>query len=358
MNGRRAPALALFTFFFGLYALTSSGNAFRVPDEFEVYFQAEHLADGGDLSVPQTLAITEGGKPIFFGKIGRDGEPYAPYGPGVAFLILPFHAAGRALARLAGVPRRPIPEGIPWEFLVGGITTLAMAFAAALAVAGAYRAYVAIGAPARDASLLALLLGGGTFLWVYGTTLYCEAWLAAAFAWAAAFLLEARLMTGRPARGRVAMATVLVLIAILTKPTAVVIAPGFFAAVWLDARVTRRARISTLAALAVAVGVGGAVHLAWNYARFGNPMDFGYNLAGMIVRPPARSFAPGDIPRGLFVQLLTPGKAFLLWAPPVLLSIVALRGAWQRERAVVAGLLIATACALVFYAAFLYTEGG
>jgi len=45
MIGR--PAVRLFCFFFALYALTSSGNAFRVPDEFEVYFQAEHLIDGG-----------------------------------------------------------------------------------------------------------------------------------------------------------------------------------------------------------------------------------------------------------------------------------------------------------------------
>jgi hypothetical protein len=62
---RRRPALVLFLFFFSLYALTASGNAFRVPDEFEVYFQAEHLADAGDISVPQTLAITQNGEPIF-----------------------------------------------------------------------------------------------------------------------------------------------------------------------------------------------------------------------------------------------------------------------------------------------------
>jgi hypothetical protein len=53
-------------FFLALYALTSSGNAFRVPDEFEVYFQAEHFADAGDISVPQTLSIRQNGEPIFF----------------------------------------------------------------------------------------------------------------------------------------------------------------------------------------------------------------------------------------------------------------------------------------------------
>ena len=142
----RVSGLALFFSFFALYALTSSGNAFRVPDEFEVYFQAEHFADAHDLSVPQTLSVNENGEPIFFGKFGLDGKPYAPYRPGVAFLILPFHVAGRALARVAGVPRAPLPQGIAWEFLVGGITALAMAFAGALSVAGFARACRALGA--------------------------------------------------------------------------------------------------------------------------------------------------------------------------------------------------------------------
>jgi hypothetical protein len=80
-------ALLLFLFFQALYALTSSGNAFRVPDEFEVYFQTEHLVDAGDLSVPQTLAIRQpsvvngrvvGSEPIFYGRFGADRRPYPP----------------------------------------------------------------------------------------------------------------------------------------------------------------------------------------------------------------------------------------------------------------------------------------
>src|SRR5260370_28289607 len=164
MRSRGRTTLLLFVFFQALYALTSSGNAFRVPDEFEVYFQAEHLVDAGDLSVPQTLAIAQGGQPIFFGETGRDGRPYAPYGPGVAFLILPFHLAGRAVAAAARIPRAALPGGIAWEFVVGGITSLAMAFAAALAVGGLYRACLALGAPTSRALLHAVTVVGGHFL--------------------------------------------------------------------------------------------------------------------------------------------------------------------------------------------------
>src|SRR4029077_12343781 len=130
------------------------------------------------------------GEPLFFGEFGRDGRPWAPYGPGVAFLVVPFHVAGRLVARAAGVARAPVPAGIPWELVVGGITALGMAFAAALAVAGFFRACRALGAPPSQAGRLALILGACTIIWPYGTTLYSEAWLAAAFIWAGAFLFE------------------------------------------------------------------------------------------------------------------------------------------------------------------------
>src|SRR5262245_30500002 len=193
--------IGLFVFFQALYALTSSGNAFRIPDEFEVYFQTEHLVDDGDLSIPQTLAIRQpkivngsvvGTEPIFYGKFGLEGRPYAPYGPFVAILAVPHHLLARAVARVAGMPRQPLPQGIPWVFVVGGLTTLFTATGAALAVAGFHRAALALGASARTAFALSMLLGGATVIWVYGVSFYCEGWQAAMLIWAAAFLIEAR----------------------------------------------------------------------------------------------------------------------------------------------------------------------
>ena len=73
--------------------------------------------------------------------------------------------------------------------------------------------------------------------------------------------------------------------------------------------------------------------VGWNLHRFGRPLDFGYNLAAMIPEPPARSFTLEDVPRGLFVQLLTPGKSLFVWAPATLLGLLALPACWRRERA-------------------------
>ena len=358
MNAPRPRvAVALFLFFFGLYGLTSSGNAFRVPDEFEVYFQAEHLVDAGDISVPQTLAIGQNGQSIFFGRFGRDGRAYAPYGPGVAYAVAPFHLLGRAVAWAAGVPRRKLPNGIAWEFLVGGITTLAMAFAAALAVAGAFRAFRAAGASEHRSLRLALLLGGATILWPYAGTLYSEAWLAAACIWPAALLLEAR-AGGATARPRVIAAAAFLVAAILLKPTAVVIAPGFVIAAVFDRTTAWPVRSRVALTLTAAILLGGAAQAAWNIERFGSPLEFGYNLAGMVPHLPARAFSIADLPRGVVVQLLSPGKALLVWAPPLLLSLVAVRDAARREPAIVGGIACSFAAAVCFYAAFLYPEGG
>ena len=186
---RAGATLGLFLLFQALYALTSSGNAFRIPDEFEVYFQTESLVDHGELSVPQTLQIRPGGQPIFFGKFGLDGKPYAPYGPFAAVLALPHHLVGRALAGVLGIERLPQGKGLAWVIFVGGITMLTTATGAALAVAGFHRAAIALGTPSSMALWLSLLLGGATVLWPYGTSFYTEGWQAAAMIWAAALLI-------------------------------------------------------------------------------------------------------------------------------------------------------------------------
>ena len=366
MSTRRRPTLLIFLLFQSVYALTSSGNVFRVPDEFEVYFQTEHLVDAGDLSVPQTLAIRQpvvvdgkvvGSQPMFFGKIGIDRKPYAPYGPLVAVLALPHHLLGRALARMAGVERAPLPGGIAWLVIVGGITMLATATAAALAVAGFHRAVVALGTPDREAFALACLLGGATALWPYGTSFFSEAWQAAAFAWAAALLIEAR---GTPtgAKSRVVAASALLAVAGLSKMTSLVFTPAFVVAALAERSVGRRARVETVIVLVLGIALAATVHVLWNLFRFNQPFDLGYDWSETVPQPPARAFLASDVPRGLAVLLLSPGKSIVLWAPTLLLAAFGLRRFWRRERAIAAAVVCGTGVGLLFFAAYLFPEGG
>jgi hypothetical protein len=358
-------ALGLFLFFQALYALTSSGNAFRIPDEFEVYFQTENLFDHGDISVPQTLQIRQpqivdgqvvGTTSIFFGKMGLDGKPYAPYGPFAAVLALPHHAAGRAIARVLGIERAPAGQGLAWAIFVGGITMLTTATAAALAIAGFHRAAIALGTPAGPALWLSLLLGGATVMWPYGTSFYTESWQAAAMIWAAALLLEAR--AGERAVPRVLIAAVLLTIMGLVKVTSLVFAPAFVIAVLAERSLTSAARLRTAAALALAIAVAATAHLGWNQYRFGSPFDFGYDWSETIPVMPPRTFLLADLPHGLMVLLASPGKSILLWAPMLVLSALSVSHMIGRERALTIGVAAAFVVGLVFYGSYLFPEGG
>jgi hypothetical protein len=361
----RHRTLLLFVVFHALYALTSSGNVFRIPDEFETYFQVERFVDAGDLSVPQTLAIRQpvivngrvvGTQSMFFGEIGRDGRPYAPYGPLAALLALPHHLAGRLIATAAGVPRAPLPNGIAWLVVVGGVTMLATATAGALAVAGLHETMLAIGAPPRQALAMTILLGIATPLWPYSTSFFSEAWQAAAFIWAAALLLRAR----RSPRAvfHVAAAATLVAAAGLTKVTSLVFAPAFVVGALLDRSMQPRDRLRTTAAIGAAIAIAAGVHVWWNLHRFARPFDFGYDWAETIPQLPARAFLAADIPRGLAVLLLSPGKSIVLWAPPIMLTVIGWHRFRREQPALAAGIGVATITGLLFFAAYLFPEGG
>lgn len=336
MADQRRVTLWIFLLFQALYALTSSGNAFRVPDEFEVYDQVEHLVDAGDLSVPQAVSRGQ-----FLGRIGLDQKPYAPYGPLTAVLALPHHLLARGVARIAGVPRGTIS----WTFVVSGLTMLATSTAAALAVAGFHRAAIVSGASPPAALLLSLMLGGASVLWAYGTSFYSEGMQAAMFIWAAVCLLERR----------IARASMLLAVAGLIEATSLVFVPGFLAAVMVDRSVPLERRVRATLALGAGAVVAVMIHLAWNSFRFGDVFEFGYNWAGAISVMPARPFLLSDLPRGLAILLLSPGKSVLLWAPVLVLSIARLRTC---PRPLLIGVATSAACGLIFYGAYLFPEGG
>ena len=344
----RGVTFGLCLVFQALYALTSSGNVFRVADEFEVYFQTENLVDNGDLSVPQTLQIRQGEQPIFFGKVGIDGKPYAPYGPLAAMLAVPHHLAGRALASMLGIERLPRQQGLAWVIFVGGITMLSTATGAALAVAGFHRAALLLGTPQRAAIALSLLLGGATVLWPYGTSFYSEGWQAATIIWAAVFVIE----------GRITIAAMLLAITGLIKATSLIFLPAFLVWALAETSRSRERRIRNAVILAAGIGAAVMVHLGWNLYRFGSPFEVGYDWTETIPLLPPRAFLIADIPRGLLVLTATPGKSLFLWAPMLVLSVLGAAAWWRRDRALTLGVVAAVATGLVMFAAYLWPEGG
>jgi hypothetical protein len=110
--------------------------------------------------------------------------------------------------------------------------------------------------------------------------------------------------------------------------------------------------------LSAGIAAAALLHLSWNTYRFGSMVDFGYDWTETIPAPPPRAFLLTEIPRGLIVLLASPGKSIFLWAPILVLALLGAVSSWRRDRALTFGIATAGAVGLVFYAAYLFPEGG
>ena len=154
-------------------------------------------------------------------------------------------------------------------------------------------------------------------------------------------------------------ASLLLTVSGLTKVTGMVFAPAFVIAALCDRSQSLHTRIEVALALSIGIVLAVGAHLSWNAYRFGDPSDFGYHWAlETIPQLPARQFMASDVPRGLVVLRLSPGKSIFVWAPVLLVAVARGRRFFQTEPAVAIGVATAVAVGLVFYAAYLFPEGG
>jgi len=335
---RRRVALLLFLGFLGLYGCFASGRL-RLPDEQEVYFQAESLVERGELAVPQAVQHN-----VFFGKRGFDGKAYAPYGPGTAFFVLPHYAAARGVA---GALQEGAPNLGVTFYLTGLLTSFATAFYSALAVALMWLVCLELGASASRALLVSLALGLGTVVFSYATLFFSEGVQIA-------FLLATLLAL---LRGRMTLAGCALAGAVLCKAPTVLLAPGF-AAVAYFGRYGERPSFQRVQHLAWPVVAAAVIHLGWNGYRFGNPFDFGYDWSETM--PPgvvAEGFS-GDYWRGLVGLTLSPGKGLLFFAPPVVLGVLAWGECYARQRPTAIAIAIMTLISFLFWPHYVFWAGG
>ena len=92
--------------------------------------------------------------------------------------------------------------------------------------------------------------------------------------------------------------------------------------------------------------------------RFGAPFDFGYDASETVPHMPPQLFRLADIPRGLVMSLVTPGKGLLVWAPALLLGAASARDFARRAPAVALGIAAAGIIGVTFFAAYLFPEAG
>jgi hypothetical protein len=307
--------LVLGVFFVSLYVLTMGGHL-DSPDEELMFQVTRSVAERGSLDVSGVIS------PERLAFVGVDGRTYVPYGPLPSVLSVPFYVVGEALASLA-----PPRYAEFLERLAVGLRDPLISAALCLVF---YALALELGFGQGVALALTLAFGCATLVWPY-----------AKYAWTEPVtglcLLVCVYATLRAVHSRSyawsALSGVALGLAIGSKVSTAVVVPGLL--VYLAWRGRTLAVPFALVLLVPAIALAGL-----DLARFGNPLDTGYHLDGLI--------ALGH-PVGVLGLLLSPGKSLLLYAPP--LGLAAL-GAWAFVRRHGPAAFVFVAVPLVYLAVF------
>jgi hypothetical protein len=283
--GERRFLFWLFLVAAGVLLLVQEG-AITGYDGQTMYEVTKAVVERGDLAVDREWNALP----------GSDGRFYGRHGIGMTIVGLVPYAAVHAVAG----------TGDRADALGEAVVSATMPLIAAALVVATYLLARRLGARAGPALLVAAGSVLGTFLLPYTKEFFSEPLAALGIV-----VAVERLLAGRPAAAGAGAA-----VAILARPQSLLFAPLLLAV--LVRRQGVRAALGSVAPL----GVGVAVTIGYNLARFGNPLDFGYQDQGFTT--PFLEGATG--------LLLHPAKSLLLFAPLVLLVPFALVWLWRDDR--------------------------
>jgi hypothetical protein len=264
---------------------------------------------------------------------GTDGQYYSPFGIAQSIYNVPFYVTGKLVS--AALPR---PLGKP-DSVPKAVVTMSQSLIVAAIVFQIFRFGLLIAAPG-PALMAALTCAFGSLLWPYASFGFNQP-LAALAVVSAMYLAVRGTRQGRPAD--IVWAGAWLGIGLLTRhEIALAAAPIGF---WLLAEPGRAhtARWKRLAAFAPGVLAAAGIWLAYNYVRFGNPLDSGY-----LRDPVPRFWSP--ITDGVGGLLFSPAASVLLYSPFAIFGAVGLGMLWRRDRTVAGALTALSIGALVFYA--------
>jgi hypothetical protein len=249
---------------------------------------------------------------------GPDGRMYSRYGLGMSLLAVIPYLVARPFATVSGDA----------DHVLQAAVSTTMAFVAAALVVSLYVLARRIGATVRSAVVVAVGAVAGTYCLPYSKEFFSEPLAALCVV-----VTIERLVASRPALSGVAFGA-----AVLVRPQNLLLAP----LVMLVALWQHGVRGAVHAAIGAVPGV--LATCAYNAARFGSPLAFGYEDVGFTT-----PFAVGFI--GL---LLEPRKSVVIFAPIVLLLPFALCRLWGRQSAALVllggNLLISCATVVTWFA--------
>jgi hypothetical protein len=248
---------------------------------------AESIVTQHNVTVPPGLGIP-----------GRDGQFYSSWYPLQSLLSVPAVMAASAASRWFHTPV---------HFVAAAFAGVLPALCTAVTVTLVALISLQLGSTLASARRTALCFAGGTIAMVYARTFYAEPLLTLLVAGGVYLVFVG-------SRRTILLAAFLALLAVLAKPTGILLAPALSA--YLLLRRTP-AHLALLPAAGGALGLG--LYFLYNLFRFGNVLTFGQ----------AWVFSLSTVPAGLLGLLFSPGRGLLWYSPVVLLAILGFREAWK-----------------------------
>lgn len=324
LRNERALTLTLFLALALVYLLSAS---LRIDsgDGERMYLAACSLVSGQGGAIPVEPrtedAFGPGGRlePVemfaggdAYGMWGVDGRYYAKYGLGWSLLAAPFCALGLA----AGSHFPAASQGYLTRVAVMLLNPLVSAGACALLFRIARRFY-----GVQAALYVALFYGVFSIAWYYARSAFSEPLVAL-------LLLAAALAIDKRSHGWAGLALGG---GILTRQTVVLLAVVM--AIWAVWRGEPRQRRRIAFRLLPGLALGQALVWGYNYLRFGDITQYGYQTLGW------------DTPfwQGLYGLLLSPGKGLFIFTPLALLGVLGWRRLprdWRILTAILAGVFL------------------
>ncbi len=281
------------------------------------------------LAVAESLVTHQGvSVPPGLGSPGPDGRLYSDWYPLLSFLAVPTTFAALIISKIAHVPFHYLAA-----IFALSLSSLFTAVTAGIVVLLSLQ----LGSSARGAWIAAISFGFGTIALTYERTFYTEPLLALLFS-SGLFLIFAR------SPGRIAGASCMAALAVLAKPTGVVLGP--LLSCYLLAK-RQPLRVCVLPSIGTFVGFAG--YAAYNFSRFGNPLKFG---------GPARPFHITIMPVGVAGLIASPAWGLLWFCPAMILAVCGFRLALRSFRMEAFAILAVFVGLILLYGSYEYWSAG
>jgi hypothetical protein len=354
--------LGLYLLLLGIYLASTAGH-FWSTDHVSVYMTTRSLVERGSLAIEHINDTLQ----------GPDGSYYGVFGLGQSLVTIPLYLLGRAVDALASPGLRHFFAGPAQSYWGGTVpiyfVNLFNAFFTPLSCVVLYLFALRLGFPRRAALLTSLLFGLCTAAWV-GAQEFFQHPLETLLLLSTIYVLYAN---RESLNARLALAAGALLgLGVLTRINLVFSLPlvGAYLCYYRITAETRRTqsphrglrigrwtvgpdeetlRCLVIFATPTLLVLSGLLYL--NAYRYGDAFAFNRTVT-------AHGFTLGNLPQGLYGNLLSPGRSLFLYSPPVLLGVWYCRRFLREHRP--EGLLFAALSAvyLLFYAGYGDWMGG